>query len=108
MSASEAGIVPPVEHVPAPWKLRAEIYWFFLTLPKLPEGVYDPLEYDTKGTGIADLEKEGKAGEFKGGLGGIMIVRYADTPVGKFIGLTPFFTLNLDQFVLFPFSMLLR
>ena len=87
MSASDGAAAPQADHpvapAPAPWKMRTEVYWFFLTLKKLPEGLYDPLEWETEGTGIKDQEKEGKGGEFKGGLGGIMIVRYKESPVGK-------------------------
>jgi len=42
-----------------------------LNLKTLPKGVYDPLEEPC-------LEH----GEFKGGLGVIIIVRYKNTPVG--------------------------
>jgi hypothetical protein len=64
----------PVRRAPAPWKLKAESYMLFCRLSALPEGVYDPLEATW-----ADKE----LGEFRGGLGSVMIVRYADTPVGK-------------------------
>lgn len=65
----------PVTISPAPWTTKAESYWMFLTLGKVPQeggAVYD--EAGTKGTG---------EGEFVGGLGCVMVVRYLDTPVGK-------------------------
>lgn len=45
---------------------------------KLPEGVYAPLEASSPEFADPQL-----AGEFKGGLGMIMVVRYEDTPAGK-------------------------
>jgi hypothetical protein len=63
--------------------LKAEIYWLFFTLSKIPEGMYDPLE-------MQNVEK-GKDGKFTGGLGHIMIVRYKDTPVGTY-----------DELAIFP------
>jgi hypothetical protein len=74
----------PVQHAPSPWTTKSECYWLFLYLKDLPAGLYDPLEGQRFGDGNLSEEKE-KVGEFKGGLGLIMIVRYADTPVGKFI-----------------------
>ena len=65
----------PVPRVPAPWKLKAESYVLCMKLKELPRGVYDPLE-----ASWADEE----LGVFKGGLGTVIIVRYSDTPVGKF------------------------
>jgi hypothetical protein len=77
----------PVPYAPAPWKMKAEVYWLFFAISKLPEGMYDPLELEG--------EHDKETGQFKGGLGHIMIVRYADTPVGKVFGslifLLPFF-----------------
>ncbi|ORY14191.1 hypothetical protein BCR34DRAFT_599389 [Clohesyomyces aquaticus] len=77
MAEVEAGtslVKHPVPYAPAPWKTKSECYWLFVTLRKLPAGVYDALE--------AGLEKD--TGEFKGGLGVIMVVRYANTPVGTY------------------------
>jgi hypothetical protein len=65
----------PVPRVRAPWKLKAESYILFLKLDTLPEGVYDPLE---------EAWADERFGRFKGGLGTVMIIRYSDTPVGKF------------------------
>jgi hypothetical protein len=62
----------------APWNTKSECYWLFLTLKKLPQGLYDPLEASSERWVGKDT------GEFKGGLGCIMIVRYRDTPVGTF------------------------
>ncbi|PSN71640.1 hypothetical protein BS50DRAFT_232553 [Corynespora cassiicola Philippines] len=63
----------PVVHAPAPWTTKSETYWLFLTLKSLPKGIYDALELDLE-----------KGGDFKGGLGIIIIVRYSDTPVGTY------------------------
>jgi hypothetical protein len=45
---------------------------------KLPEGIYDPLESSSP-----DFADPKVTGEFKGGLGIIMVVRYKDTPTGE-------------------------
>lgn len=63
----------PVQYAPAPWTLKCESYWLLLNLKTLPKGVYDPLEEPC-------LEH----GEFAGGLGCIIVVRYKDTPVGMY------------------------
>jgi hypothetical protein len=47
----------------------------FMRLKELPKGVYDPLQ-----EACGDKEY----GEFKGGLGAVMVVRYSDTPVGPY------------------------
>lgn len=65
----------PVPRSKAPWTVHAESYFLFLKLRELPKGLYDPLEESWGDEGL---------GEFKGGLGTIMIVRYSDTPVGRF------------------------
>ena len=69
---------PPVPIKPAPWTTKCASYWLLLSLRELPEGVYDPLEASS--SEFADPQL---AGEFKGGLGMIMIVRYEDTPTGE-------------------------
>ena len=70
---------PPVEIKPAPWDLKAESYWLMLSLPAvLPENIYDPLE-----ASFPEFADPKLAGEFKGGLGTIAIVRYFNTPCGK-------------------------
>ena len=69
---------PPVPIKPAPWTTKCASYWLLLTLRKLPEGVYDPLEASSPEFADPQL-----AGEFKGGLGMIMVVRYEDTPTGE-------------------------
>ena len=69
---------PPVPIKPAPWTTKCASYWLLLNLRKLPEGVYDPLEASSPEFADPQL-----AGEFKGGLGMIMVVRYEDTPTGK-------------------------
>jgi hypothetical protein len=47
----------------------------FLKLNELPKGVYDPLE---------EIWADESLGVFKGGIGSVLIVRYSDTPVGKY------------------------
>ena len=64
----------PVPRAPAPWTMRAESYLLLLRLKELPEGLYDGLEEAWQDEGL---------GRFEGGLGAVMIVRYADTPVGR-------------------------
>jgi hypothetical protein len=57
---------------------------------ELPEGVFDPI--DLKGEGDGEGERAGKGegevglgqGEFKGGIGAVLVVRYRDTPVGMY------------------------
>ncbi|KAF1954650.1 hypothetical protein CC80DRAFT_123536 [Byssothecium circinans] len=63
----------PVSRSPAPWSTKSECYWMFLTLRELPQGVYSTLEEPCLGQG-----------DFKGGLGIIIVVRYKDTPVGPY------------------------
>jgi hypothetical protein len=65
----------PVQRAAAPWTLEAESYLLFLKLSSLPHGLYDPLEQAWADQGL---------GEFTGGLGAIMIVRYTSTPVGPY------------------------
>ncbi|KAF2177720.1 hypothetical protein K469DRAFT_719651 [Zopfia rhizophila CBS 207.26] len=72
----------PVPHAPAPWNTKSECYWLFLALSKLPEGLYDPLEASSEE--LVDTGNGGAGGEFRGGLGVVMIVRYRDTPVGPY------------------------
>lgn len=61
---------------PPPWSTRNEAYWMLLTLRNpLPAGIYDPLEAS---------HPVCTSSEFKGGLGMIQIVRYADTPCGAY------------------------
>ena len=70
----------PVPHRPAPWTVKADAYLMALWLPsKLPEGIYDPLEASSPA--FADPKE---AGEFRGGIGFIMVVRYSDTPCGPY------------------------
>ncbi|KAG9383011.1 hypothetical protein A1F94_006932 [Pyrenophora tritici-repentis] len=65
----------PVRRAKAPWNLMAECYTLLLKLKDLPKGVYDPLEAAWADKGM---------GEFVGGLGAVIIVRYSDTPVGPY------------------------
>lgn len=64
----------PVQRAPAPWTMKAESYLLFLRLKELPQGLYDELEATWGDEAL---------GAFEGGLGAVMIVRYADTPVGR-------------------------
>ncbi|KAF2033173.1 hypothetical protein EK21DRAFT_35011, partial [Setomelanomma holmii] len=66
----------PVPRAKAPWKLKAEMYTMFLRLKELPSGVYDELE---KSWGTKEM------GEFEGGLGAVLVVRYSGTSVGSSI-----------------------
>jgi hypothetical protein len=63
----------PVLRAKAPWALKAESYMMFLKMKELPKGMYDSLE---------ETWESSEFGDFKGGLGAVMIVRYSDTPVG--------------------------
>jgi len=88
---------PPVPIKPAPWMTKCASYWLLLNLRKLPEGVYDPLEASSPEFADPQL-----AGEFKGGLGMIMVVRYEDTPTGE----RHVFLLNFNFLFFFFFSSL--
>lgn len=65
----------PVQRSKAPWDLKAESYMMFMMLKELPRGAYDELEEAWGGK---------EFGEFRGGLGAVMVVRYTDTPVGPY------------------------
>lgn len=80
----------PVKRSLAPWTTKSECYWMFLTLRELPKGVYDALESPCLG-----------AGDFKGGLGIIIVVRYKETPVGKY---GPFVILSLWICLVLPLA----
>ena len=68
-SASDEPAHHPVFRAPAPWKLSAEVYMLLLTLKDLPEGVHDELE------GEQGRWNDEEKGEFKGGLGTVVVVR---------------------------------
>lgn len=69
-ATSQEPIHHPVSRALAPWKLSAEVYMLFLTLKELPQkGVHDELEGEIGGWN--DEQK----GEFKGGLGTVVVVR---------------------------------
>lgn len=81
---SEAG-QGKVKKVPAPWTCRGQVYAiFFYTRPgnrKVAE--------DLPAVAFSSLERESyfasaEAGRFCGGLGGFMVIRYTDTPVGPY------------------------
>lgn len=50
----------------------------------LPDNAYAPLE--AQSASFSDPEEVGK---FRGGLGMIQVVRYSDTPVGKYYTFSP-------------------
>ncbi|KAF1851575.1 uncharacterized protein K460DRAFT_362327 [Cucurbitaria berberidis CBS 394.84] len=83
MSSSSSLLTEPAQHpVPrskAPWTLKAESYFLFLSLRELPQGVYDSLE-----AAWGKEEGEKGVGAFRGGLGAVVIVRYSWTPVGPY------------------------
>ncbi|PSR80234.1 hypothetical protein BD289DRAFT_414644 [Coniella lustricola] len=73
---------------PAPWICKAQVYalYFYSSRPSpsssstalaLPPVAYSPLE-------AASFFASPEAGDFVGGLGSIMVVRYLDTPVGPY------------------------
>jgi hypothetical protein len=76
--ANEQATLGPLTVAPAPWTCKCETYWllFYASCP-LPENVYDPLE-----AASVEFSDPAVAGEFRGGLGMIQIVRYSETPVG--------------------------
>ena len=65
---------------PAPWTLRGDAWWFILSVfgqstDKIDASYHDPLE-----ASAAKIAQE--PGNFKGGIGLAVVVRYTDTPVG--------------------------
>lgn len=76
---------PRIEKAPAPWTCTGQVYSiFFYNRPgnrKFAEDLsaiaFSPLERDAY---FASAE----AGRFCGGLGGFMVIRYTDTPVGTY------------------------
>ncbi|KAI9854001.1 MAG: hypothetical protein M1813_001592 [Trichoglossum hirsutum] len=78
--ANEQATLGPLTVAPAPWTCKCETYWllFYASCP-LPENVYDPLE-----AASVEFSDPAVAGEFRGGLGMIQIVRYSETPVGGY------------------------
>jgi hypothetical protein len=78
--STTASFPPDIAPVSAPWKLKAEAWWFILSLNasagKLAEGNFAPLEVQSK-----QLAEE--AGVYRGGLSVVMLIRYKESPVGK-------------------------
>ena len=72
--------IPQIKHVPGPWTLKGDAYMFFMYLnakdiQSLDKSfIYSPLEADSK---FAD-------GKLLGGLAGVQIYRYRDSPVGPY------------------------
>lgn len=77
-----------LKEVPAPWKCTGQVYSMFFyssstftTDKKLTENLseiaFSPLERES-------FFASAEAGQFSGGLGGFMIVRYTETPVGPY------------------------
>ena len=69
----------PFPEAAAPWKCKGEAFWFFgydkgAEYP--PPSYFSPLERTST---FGDPEVTGK---FKGGLSSLMVVRYAESPVG--------------------------
>jgi len=71
---------PPFVLAPPPWQTKCDIYW----LPSygrgpLPANAYSPLEASSP-----TFADPAQSGDFKGGLGLVMIIRYSETPVGSY------------------------
>lgn len=71
---------PPISTVPGPWVLKGTVYMFFMyhtskDVLKLEKSfLYSPLE----------AESAFAEGTLLGGLSGVMIIRYTDSPVGAY------------------------
>lgn len=64
------------DHVPAPWRLKADMYWLVLRLSNpLPPETYHPLD---------TAQYSSPASSFKGGFGMIQVIRYSESPVGPY------------------------
>lgn len=67
----------------APWTCTAQVYSIFMqskpdkSTTGLPPTAYAPLERDS-------FFASPEAGRYIGGLGGLMVIRYTDTPVGPY------------------------
>ncbi|KAI9817142.1 MAG: hypothetical protein M1827_001254 [Pycnora praestabilis] len=65
---------------PPPWTCKCEAYWLIsYAAGPLPENAYAPLE-----AASGPFSSSEQAGQFKGGLSMIQIVRYSETPVGSY------------------------
>jgi len=67
---------PPFPPAPAPWKCKIDTYWliYYQSLPLSPD-IYAPLEADTPSFSSSSGH---------GGLAMIQLVRYLDSPVGRY------------------------
>jgi len=75
-----SSVEPPFTVATAPWKCKGDTYWIpYYTTGPLPEDAYAPLEANTP-----SFSSPSHAGEFRGGLGTIQVVRYHETPVGRY------------------------
>lgn len=76
--------VDNITRAPAPWKCTAQLYsMFFYSRPD------EKLARDVSTVAYSPLEAESyfgapQAGRFVGGLGGFVLVRHTDSPVGKY------------------------
>lgn len=83
---SSAGSSETIKKAPAPWTCKGQVYSFsFYTGP----GTLNKVAEDVSAVAFSPLERESyfasaEAGRFCGGLGGFMIIRYTDTPVGPY------------------------
>ncbi|KZF22079.1 hypothetical protein L228DRAFT_247694 [Xylona heveae TC161] len=83
-AADSSSAAVPVPLAPPPWKCKCEVYWIPYyarthgsDVP--PVGAYAPLE-----AAWPPFADPAKAGSYRGGLGLIQILRYIDSPVGKY------------------------
>lgn len=66
----------PPDDVPAPWKLRGDMYWAMLRLSgPLAQNIYHPLD---------GAHYSLPSSSFKGGFGMIQVIRYTESPVGPY------------------------
>ncbi|KAF2214709.1 hypothetical protein CERZMDRAFT_36547 [Cercospora zeae-maydis SCOH1-5] len=76
----------PIEHVPAPWTLKGDIYGSFL-LPTLGIPLFGANSASLPKKAFPPLERkhpESIAGEYTGRLGMFQVLRYTETPVGPY------------------------
>lgn len=80
MPTAELDTTRPIVPIPAPWKLKGEVYiaTFYNKAGNLPEHTYSPLERDSP---YAD---PAVSGNHLGGLSQVQIIRYTDSPAGPY------------------------
>ncbi|OBZ73854.1 hypothetical protein A0H81_05844 [Grifola frondosa] len=82
---SDSQTTSSIQIAPAPWNLKAESAWWFLTslmhTPKrgetLPHAYFSGLDSTLRQTSTEE-------GAFRGGIGLVMILRYTDSPIGPY------------------------